>query len=82
MMNNMFMHDYFDVHVNFAFLKRNRLAVGSWPLGDTNHNLVFVFFLMNYLAMMNTRQATQVKLTRFWCFSCFGRILIGEKSSS
>jgi len=39
-------------------------------------------FLMNGLAVMNTRQATRVKLTQFWCFKVFGMILIGRKGSS
>ena len=42
----------------------------------------FLGFLMNCLAMMNTRQATRVELTQLLCFSYSGRILIVEKPSS
>jgi len=38
-------------------------------------------FWLNCLAMMNTRQATRVDLTRCWSFGVFGVILIGEKGS-
>jgi len=39
-------------------------------------------FLMNFLAVMNIRQATRVELTLFGCFSCSGTFLIGKKPRS
>jgi len=38
-------------------------------------------FCFNGLAVMNTRQATRVRLTRFSCFWCSGMILFGKEGS-
>jgi len=42
-------------YANFGFLKRNHLAIESWPPGDTRLQPISGFFLINCLAVMNTR---------------------------
>jgi len=46
---------------------------------DVSYATQFLGFLMNGLAVMNTRQATRAIEVQFWCFWNLGVFLIGQK---
>jgi len=68
--------------VGFWVTTRDCLAVTPYTAKRRKLITISGFFLMNCLAVMNTRQATRVEWARFWCSVCSRVILIGRKCSS